>query len=102
MSRNSPHLTGEVRARLLSRVEALRQGNNLTGIEQRPEDLSSYTDFNTLPGYPELKMQRSVADALHIESPFFRVHDSRVDSHTTIAGRSYLNFSSYDYLGLNG
>ena len=60
------------------------------------------TDFSTLPGMQELKLQRSAAELIGLANPFFRVHETRAGATTQIAGRTYLNFSSYDYLGLNG
>ena len=62
---------------------------------------SRWTDFATLPGYDELRVQRTVAERLQLENPFFRVHDGRISSRTEIAGRTLINFSGYDYLGLN-
>jgi 8-amino-7-oxononanoate synthase len=60
------------------------------------------TDFTTLPGYREMQMQRSFAEVLGLENPFFRVHEERAGAQTRIGNRSYSNFASYDYLGLNG
>ena len=60
------------------------------------------SDFSTLPGYDELRLYRSIGTKLGVENPYFRLHDGRPGSHTQIAGRTVLNFSSYDYLGLNG
>jgi len=82
----------------------MRNVENIPRIEvPDPKGLQSrFTDFTTLPGYDELRMQRAVAERLGLENPFFRVHDGRINSRTTMAGRSLINFSGYDYLGLNG
>jgi len=64
-------------------------------------DLKS-TDFSTLPGYDELRFYLSVGRKFGLGNPYFRMHDGRPGSHTQIAGKTLLNFSSYDYLGLNG
>jgi 8-amino-7-oxononanoate synthase len=60
------------------------------------------TDFTSLPSYRELKRHRAVADLLGIESPFFRLHEGRSGATCQIDGKTYLNFASYDYVGLNG
>jgi len=60
------------------------------------------TDFSTLPGYDELRLYRSIADKFGIDNPYFRMHEGRAGAHSRIAEQIVLNFSSYDYLGLNG
>jgi 8-amino-7-oxononanoate synthase len=67
-----------------------------------PASPSYDVDFETLPGYEALRMQRAVGDVLGIASPFFRTHERRAGADTRIAGREMINFASYDYLGLNG
>jgi 8-amino-7-oxononanoate synthase len=59
------------------------------------------TDFQTLPGYQELRLQRSMATVVGLDNPFFRLHDAAAGATTLIGGRRFVNFSSYDYLGLN-
>ena len=105
VSRKSGYLAGDERERLLSRVEALRQADKVRAAPP-PGDLlpadTNATDFTTLPGYSELRIQRAVADMVGIESPFFRIHEARASNTTRIAGNTCVNFASYDYLGLNG
>lgn len=59
-------------------------------------------DFSSLPEYEILKIWRAVGDLTNIGNPFYRLHDGRASSTTSIGGRAIVNFSSYDYLGLNG
>jgi 8-amino-7-oxononanoate synthase len=59
-------------------------------------------DFTTLPEYEDLKIKRAVGDIAGIENPFYRLHDGIACETTSVNGRTIVNFSSYDYLGLNG
>ena len=63
---------------------------------------SEKTDFATLPAYKEMRRHRAVADVMGVENPFFRLHEGRSGATCTIDGRTYDNFISYDYVGLNG
>jgi len=47
-------------------------------------------------------MTRESADFLGIEDPFFRVHEGIAGAETLIGNRTYVNFASYNYIGLNG
>ena len=70
--------------------------------ETKPAEDDNVQDFGKLTGYRELKIQRSAADLIGLGNPFFRVHETRASATTRIAGKALTNFSSYDYLGLNG
>src|SRR6185437_3268809 len=64
--------------------------------QYRPDDLSD------LDSYDQFKIVRSAAELLGISDPYFRVHDGIAGAETSIEGRRYINFSSYNYLDLNG
>jgi 8-amino-7-oxononanoate synthase len=49
-----------------------------------------------------LKIKQAVGSLAGIASPFYRLHDGRAAATTSIDQRTVVNFSSYDYLGLNG
>lgn len=59
-------------------------------------------DFGTLPEYNIINITKAVGDITGIENPFYHLHDGRACETTSIDGREVANFSSYDYLGLNG
>jgi 8-amino-7-oxononanoate synthase len=50
----------------------------------------------------DLTMMKRAGAALGIRDPFFRPHAGVAGATTVIDGRSYDNFVSYNYLGLNG
>jgi 8-amino-7-oxononanoate synthase len=53
------------------------------------------------PAYQQVLVHRAAAKHIGVDNPFFIVHEGRVGATTTIAGRPLLNFSNYNYLGLN-
>ena len=57
--------------------------------------------FGDLAGYTSVIKHRKVAERFNFTDPFYRCHEESLGSKIFIDGREYLNFSSYDYIGLN-
>ncbi|MEB3213590.1 MAG: aminotransferase class I/II-fold pyridoxal phosphate-dependent enzyme, partial [Leptolyngbyaceae bacterium] len=66
---------------------------------QPPIPPKHYT-FALLPDYRQLQEKLNRSDGL--KNPFFSVHDGIARDTTTIQGKTCINFSSYNYLGLSG
>lgn len=66
-----------------------------SGIAER------YLDFAQQPGYLQLCAIRKQAEAASLSDPFFKCHDGWVGATTTIDGRQYINYASYNYLALS-
>lgn len=63
---------------------------------------SSFYRFDQHPGYKQMQIIHKGAEQLGIINPFFRVHESVAGATTRIEGKEFLNFASYNYLGLSG
>ena len=63
---------------------------------------SKFTDFSEHPLYKQFSLMESAAELFRIGNPFFKVHEGKGGAHTIINGKSYCNYSHYNYLGLNG
>lgn len=63
---------------------------------------SRKSPFGDHPALAELRLLTAAAERFGIGNPFFKVHENCGGAATRIDGKPYLNFSHYNYLGLNG
>jgi len=96
-------LSTQAKARLLERLAAAPSSR---GPDHRKESAGNVVgrrlDATQLDGFRDIRMIREAARFLGIADPFFRVHEGIAKAETVIGSRTYVNFASYNYLGLNG
>src|SRR5262245_21006329 len=105
-ARNLFGLSAQAKARLIERLSsASGMGSPRVPVGSEVE-LSGHTagrlDISGFEGYREIRMIREAAEFLGISDPFFRVHEGIAGAETVIGNRTYINFASYNYVGLNG
>ncbi|MDP2370557.1 aminotransferase class I/II-fold pyridoxal phosphate-dependent enzyme [Rhodoferax sp.] len=62
----------------------------------------TFCRFDRHPGYEKILVPQVAANRLGLSNPFFISHDGVAGATTQIDGRTFINFSSYNYLGLSG
>jgi 8-amino-7-oxononanoate synthase len=70
-----------------------------TGSDSVPD---SWYRFDLHPGYQQLRILSEGAARLGIGNPYFRSHEGIAGATTVIEGKTFINYSSYNYLGLAG
>lgn len=83
------------------------QASDATPVSSYPTGQWSHVSdafcrFDRHPGYEKLMLPQAAADRLGLINPFFISHDGVAGATTQIDGRTFINFSSYNYLGLSG
>ena len=78
------------------------QGAAATETSSTPDQLSDdeRCSFAAHPGYRQLRILNEGAARLGLGNPFFKAHEGRVGATTRIDGREFINYGSYNYLGL--
>lgn len=75
--------------------------NSLATRQGLPVIPEQHYRFHMQPSYKQLRIINDGATRLGIESPFFKMHDGIAGARSDIAGSEYINYSSYDYLGMS-
>lgn len=112
MNRKSlPGLTAALKEKLIQQglERRLRQAGapsvplrTLRDLGEAADIPEAFTRFDLHPGYQQLRIISDGAARVGIGSPFFKNHEGIAAGRTRIGGREFLNFSSYNYLGLSG
>ena len=58
--------------------------------------------FHLHPGYQQLRIMNDGGNRLGISNPFFKLHQGVAGATTSINGKEYINYASYNYLGMSG
>jgi 8-amino-7-oxononanoate synthase len=58
--------------------------------------------FSELPSYKQVQVLNAMSRKMGVDVPFFSCHDRMAKEYACIGGEDFLNYSTYDYLGLNG
>lgn len=105
----SPKLSEALKAKLIleARQRRAQHTEDLTGAAADIADTSAsvpdqFCRFDQHPGYQQLQTMRAGAAHFGVADPFFKVHEGTAGATTRIGGREYVNFASYNYLGLSG
>jgi len=103
--RNLFGLSAQAKALLIEKLAStaqVRSSRVARRSDLEDEDGAPRLDVSELEGFREIRMIREAAEFLGISDPFFRVHEGIADAETVIDGSRYINFASYNYIGLNG
>src|SRR5436853_1674397 len=100
-------LSADAKARLLQKLASVAAARPMDATARRSDAAangaaSARLDVSELESYREIRMIEEAADYLGIADPFFRVHQGIAGAETMIGNTSYVNFASYNYIGLNG
>ena len=104
---NKTPLAQQAKTQLIDRIlgrKASASQQPVAGARLAPRSSvdPALTRFDRHPGYEKMLVPKAVADRLGLDNPFFRIHEGMAGATSHIAGREFINFSSYNYLGLSG
>ncbi len=104
-----PGLTSQIKDKLIQQALERRlkqtEKTDTPAINLAAENINipeKHYRFNLHPGYQQIRIINEGASRFNIESPFFKVHDGTAGATTQINSKKYINYASYNYLGLSG
>jgi 8-amino-7-oxononanoate synthase len=103
--RNLFGLSAQAKARLIERLSSaspVRTRSSPHPSNADDDDDDRRLKVSGLDGFREIQMIREAAEFLGISDPYFRMHEGTAGAETVIGNRTYINFASYNYIGLNG
>jgi 8-amino-7-oxononanoate synthase len=77
-------------------------GQSLNLLAKADEIPPEYYNFHLYPEYLRLRQQIQEMEAIGAVNPYFTVHEGLNNETTIIGGQEYINYSSYNYLGMSG
>ncbi|MGZ8190184.1 MAG: aminotransferase class I/II-fold pyridoxal phosphate-dependent enzyme [Methylococcaceae bacterium] len=102
-------LSGQIKDKLIQQALERRLKKNESAGQRELNPLNTragipppWYRFDQFPGYKQLQIIHKGGAQLGIANPFFRVHDGIAGATSKINGREYINYASYNYLGLSG
>ena len=98
-------LSSQAKAKLIEKLAsaaAARPAPAAAGSGGAAGSGSSRLDVAELEASRDIRVIAETADYLGISDPFFRLHEGIAGAETAIDGRSYINFATYNYIGVNG
>lgn len=105
---NKPGLGGQLKNKLIQQAleRKLKKTNQMPVRDRILQQLGQHIPekhyrFHLLPAYQQLRIINQGAQQMSVPSPFFRVHDGSAGATSSIQEKTYINFSSYDYLGMS-
>jgi 8-amino-7-oxononanoate synthase len=109
-SKKLPGITTQIKDKLIQqafdrRLRQIDRRNTEVPVRSplgRPVIPEHHYNFHLHPGYQQIRIINDGAARLGIGNPFFKQHEGTAGATTRINGQEYINYASYNYLGLSG